>query len=69
MARWAACEAQGENRSAVKKLMKDSLNAEGVVVGDETRLRQIITNLARSVSMLLFQSQLDLQRFDNQQCL
>ena len=54
IARWAACEAQGEDHSAVKKLMKDNPNAEGVVVGDEIRLRQIITNLARSVSGLLF---------------
>ena len=51
IARWAAYEAQGKNRSAIRKLLKDDPNADGVVVGDEIRLRQIITNLARFVSL------------------
>ena len=31
--------------------MKENKEEDGIVVGDETRLRQIITNLARSVGL------------------
>ena len=49
MAKKALYEAMGYSEEAVtKKILVDS-EEDGVVVGDETRLRQIITNLARYV--------------------
>ena len=36
----------GEPEDAIKRRLKDHPDEDGIVVGDETRLRQIITNLA-----------------------
>lgn len=50
VARRAAYEALGEDRETIDKHMKEQPSGEshfGIVVGDETRLRQIVTNLAR----------------------
>ncbi|KAH7874085.1 hypothetical protein F5879DRAFT_964707 [Lentinula edodes] len=49
VARRAAYEALGEDRETIDKHMKEQPSGEshfGIVVGDETRLRQIVTNLA-----------------------
>ncbi|KDQ61452.1 hypothetical protein JAAARDRAFT_510766 [Jaapia argillacea MUCL 33604] len=45
-ARRAYYEALGESPSAIEKRLIKSPDEDGIVVGDETRLRQIITNLA-----------------------
>lgn len=47
VARRAAYEATGESTAAIAKHIKEHPDVDGIVVGDETRLRQIITNLAR----------------------
>jgi osomolarity two-component system sensor histidine kinase SLN1 len=47
VARRAAYEAMGESGDAISKHIKAHSQVDGVVAGDETRLRQIITNLAR----------------------
>jgi hypothetical protein len=51
-----ACAALREYQSAkgdvIGQLLQDAKDDDGVVVGDETRLRQIITNLARCVFFL-----------------
>jgi osomolarity two-component system, sensor histidine kinase SLN1 len=50
VARRAGLEAQGVDSDTIDKHMKDFPSGEshwGMVVGDETRLRQVITNLAR----------------------
>lgn len=52
VARKALYEAQGENADAITRQVSDNSDEDGIVVGDETRLRQIITNLARSASCL-----------------
>ena len=39
----------GEPEDAIKRRLKDHPDEDGIVVGDETRLRQVITNLARCV--------------------
>ena len=49
VARYALLEAQGESAESIAKHVMDDPEEVGLVVGDETRLRQIITNLARSV--------------------
>ncbi|KAH9930211.1 uncharacterized protein B0H18DRAFT_1116910 [Fomitopsis serialis] len=46
IARRALHEALGETSDVVEARLKESLSEDGIVVGDETRLRQIITNLA-----------------------
>ncbi|KAF9028519.1 hypothetical protein BDP27DRAFT_1387062 [Rhodocollybia butyracea] len=49
IARRAAYEALGEDSAAVARHLKEEpsgVNHYGAVVGDETRLRQIVTNLA-----------------------
>ncbi|TDL23697.1 hypothetical protein BD410DRAFT_720943 [Rickenella mellea] len=46
VARCAAYEAQGESRESVERLLEHFPDDDGIVVGDEMRLRQIITNLA-----------------------
>ncbi|TFY68845.1 hypothetical protein EVJ58_g762 [Rhodofomes roseus] len=46
VARRALHEALGESPDVVESRLKDTLGEDGIVVGDETRLRQIITNLA-----------------------
>ncbi|KAF8159373.1 hypothetical protein B0H34DRAFT_703185 [Crassisporium funariophilum] len=46
IARQAAYEAMGENKDSIEKHIEDHPDVDGVVTGDETRLRQIITNLA-----------------------
>jgi len=46
VARRAAYEAMGESQEAINKHMSDHPDVEGIVIGDESRLRQIITNLA-----------------------
>ncbi|KAF8075156.1 hypothetical protein FPV67DRAFT_1476207 [Lyophyllum atratum] len=46
VARRAAYEAMGESQQAINQHMFDHPDVEGVVIGDESRLRQIITNLA-----------------------
>jgi signal transduction histidine kinase len=47
VARLAAYEAMGESAEAIEEHLKAHPAGDGMVVGDETRLRQIITNLAR----------------------
>ena len=47
MARRSAYEARGYDQAAIERLLKDLPNEDGIVVGDEMRLRQIVTNLAR----------------------
>ena len=42
-------EALGQGEEEVKQRLKMLPAEDGIVVGDETRLRQIITNLARFV--------------------
>ena len=37
---------------AIQRLLEEDIEAAGMVVGDETRLRQIVTNLARWVLSL-----------------
>lgn len=54
IARKALYEARGESAEAVARQLSKNPDEEGVVVGDETRLRQIITNLARCVSIFYF---------------
>ncbi|EPQ56119.1 hypothetical protein GLOTRDRAFT_74634 [Gloeophyllum trabeum ATCC 11539] len=46
VARRAAYEAMGHPPQVVEKLMEENSEEHGIVCGDETRLRQIITNLA-----------------------
>ncbi|PCH36400.1 hybrid sensor histidine kinase [Wolfiporia cocos MD-104 SS10] len=46
VARRALYEALGESKAVIDKHFKDLPDEDGIVVGDETRLRQIITNLA-----------------------
>jgi osomolarity two-component system sensor histidine kinase SLN1 len=50
VARQAVYAAMGESTSAIEQHLRDNADADGIVVGDETRLRQIVTNLARHVS-------------------
>lgn len=47
--RRAAYEAMGESEEVICKHMTEHPNVDGIVVGDESRLRQIVTNLARCV--------------------
>ena len=47
IARQAAYEAIGESMDSIEKHIAEHPDVDGVVTGDETRLRQIITNLAR----------------------
>jgi len=47
VARRAAYEATGETTSAILKHMSENPDGDGMVVGDQMRLRQIVTNLAR----------------------
>jgi hypothetical protein len=37
----------GENADTISKHIKAYAHVDGIVTGDETRLRQVITNLAR----------------------
>lgn len=37
----------GETPEAVTRILENYPDVDGIVVGDESRLRQIITNLAR----------------------
>ncbi|KAI0738700.1 hypothetical protein C8Q80DRAFT_1113412 [Daedaleopsis nitida] len=46
MARRALYEAMGEPEDQIRSRLKEQPEEYGIVVGDETRLRQIITNLA-----------------------
>ena len=48
VARQAAYEAiGGESMDSIEKHIEEHPDVDGIVTGDETRLRQIITNLAR----------------------
>jgi osomolarity two-component system, sensor histidine kinase SLN1 len=47
VARQAAYEAIGESMESIEKHIEEHPDVDGIVTGDETRLRQIITNLAR----------------------
>ena len=48
VARQAAYEAiGGESIESIEKHIEEHPDVDGMVTGDETRLRQIITNLAR----------------------
>jgi osomolarity two-component system sensor histidine kinase SLN1 len=47
IARRAAYEAMGEGADAIAQHINEYPDVDGVVIGDESRLRQIITNLAR----------------------
>ena len=51
VARRALYEATGESEDVIKARLKTA--EDGIVVGDETRLRQIITNLARYARLRL----------------
>lgn len=53
VARRALSEARGESQDAIARYMVENAEEDGIVVGDETRLRQIITNLARWVETVL----------------
>jgi signal transduction histidine kinase len=50
VARQAAYQAIGEGMESIEKHIEENPDVDGMVTGDETRLRQIITNLARSVA-------------------
>lgn len=50
-ARRALYEALGNSENDTKKRLEEHPEEAGIVVGDETRLRQIITNLARYESL------------------
>ncbi len=52
VARRALCEARAEPEDEIASQLKEHPDEDGIVVGDETRLRQIITNLARCVTFL-----------------
>lgn len=45
--RKALYEAQGESADVIARQLSEIPDEDGIVVGDETCLRQIITNLAR----------------------
>lgn len=47
ISRKALSEAQGESADVILKQLCENPDQDGIVIGDETRLRQIITNLAR----------------------
>jgi osomolarity two-component system, sensor histidine kinase SLN1 len=47
VARRAWYQARGETAEWIEAKLSDNPDEEGVVVGDEMRLRQIVTNLAR----------------------
>jgi osomolarity two-component system, sensor histidine kinase SLN1 len=47
VARCAAYKALGERPETITKHLEQHPNVSGVVIGDEARLRQIVTNLAR----------------------
>ncbi|KAG6816144.1 hypothetical protein H0H87_008321 [Tephrocybe sp. NHM501043] len=47
IARVASYKALGEDAATIRKHMSDHPDVDGIVIGDEARLRQIITNLAR----------------------
>ena len=49
VARRALYEAMGETEDEIRQKLRDNPDEDGIVVGDETRLRQVITNLARCV--------------------
>ena len=53
VARVSAYEAMGGGPTEIEKHLKAHPTGNGMVVGDETRLRQIITNLARWVLMFI----------------
>ncbi|KAI0773246.1 hypothetical protein BD413DRAFT_473180 [Trametes elegans] len=46
VARHALYEAMGESEADIQRRLRENPDEDGIVVGDETRLRQIITNLA-----------------------
>lgn len=54
VSRKALYEALGESEEVIEKRLTENPDEAGIVVGDETRLRQIITNLARSSFLLLY---------------
>jgi hypothetical protein len=47
IARYAAYSATGETSEAIERHLEAYPDVDGVVMGDEARLRQVITNLAR----------------------
>lgn len=49
VARRAAYAAQGHDEAWIGKQLRENPDEGGLVVGDEMRLRQVLTNLARSV--------------------
>ncbi|KAF9497205.1 hypothetical protein BDN71DRAFT_1388282 [Pleurotus eryngii] len=46
VARKEAYRAMGKSQEEIKQLLEEDIEAAGMVVGDETRLRQVVTNLA-----------------------
>lgn len=50
VAKRAAWESLGQDRDKFEKYLEENPDEDGIVVGDEMRLRQIITNLARYTS-------------------
>lgn len=53
VSRTALYEARGDTLDVISRALLEQPDEDGVVVGDETRLRQIITNLARYVAAIL----------------
>lgn len=51
IARMALLESQGDSSDVIARQLSEHPDEDGIVVGDETRLRQIITNLARCVQL------------------
>ena len=47
LARRALYEAQGMPEAEIQRMLAENPEEDGIVIGDETRLRQVITNLAR----------------------
>ena len=52
-----------EREDEIEARLKKHPEEDGIVVGDETRLRQVITNLARCVCFLLALSESMYARF------
>ena len=69
VSRRALYEAQGDSEDVILQKLSEFPGEDGIITGDETRLRQIITNLARQAALTPI---LDVQVTDisdAQQCL
>lgn len=47
VARCAAYRAMGESEDVIQRHLEDHPDVDGVVIGDQARFRQIVTNFAR----------------------